>query len=366
MAAPSPATDPTPAQSKAPDPSNQDASGPPAAVPAEAGEAQDTPIEVDSIQFDSDKDSAFGDDMSSFTASLESSVVNYPYENGRRYHAFREGAYNLPNDEKENDRLDIVHHMVTLRLDGKLHLAPIGKNPQRVLDIGTGTGIWAIEMGDEYPSAEVFGNDLSPVQPNMVPPNVKFEIDDVESEWTYPAPFDYIHCRYMAVSIADWPALVRRCYENLKPGGWVEFHDFTFLYYSEDGSMTPDMPMAKWDRDGLDASAKIGRDGCPGPKIEGWVRDQGFVDVYHQRLKMPLGRWPKDELLKAIGTWNLLQTLEGLEAFSFALYTRVLGWSHDEVQVLMAKVRKDLRNPNIHAQYDMHVVYARRPETDAV
>ncbi len=26
-------------------------------------------------------------------------------------------------------------------LDGKLYLAPIGKNPQRVLDIGTGTGI---------------------------------------------------------------------------------------------------------------------------------------------------------------------------------------------------------------------------------
>lgn len=43
--------------------------------------------------------------------------------------------------------------------DGKLHLAPI-KNPHRILDIGTGTGIWAIDMADLYPSAEVVGTDI--------------------------------------------------------------------------------------------------------------------------------------------------------------------------------------------------------------
>jgi hypothetical protein len=55
-------------------------------------------------------------------------------------------ADNLPQQEK--DRLDMMHHLVTIRLDGKLHLAPIGKNPHRILDLGTGTGIWAIEMGE--------------------------------------------------------------------------------------------------------------------------------------------------------------------------------------------------------------------------
>ena len=38
--------------------------------------------------------------------------------------------------------------MAMLRMDNRLHLAPIGENPQRILDIGTGTGIWAIEMGE--------------------------------------------------------------------------------------------------------------------------------------------------------------------------------------------------------------------------
>jgi ubiquinone/menaquinone biosynthesis C-methylase UbiE len=34
--------------------------------------------------------------------------------------------------------------MLTLLLDGKLFLAPISPNPQKVIDVGTGTGIWAM------------------------------------------------------------------------------------------------------------------------------------------------------------------------------------------------------------------------------
>jgi ubiquinone/menaquinone biosynthesis C-methylase UbiE len=36
------------------------------------------------------------------------------------------------------------HAMVIHLCDGKLHFAPLD-NPQNILDIGTGTGIWAID-----------------------------------------------------------------------------------------------------------------------------------------------------------------------------------------------------------------------------
>lgn len=35
------------------------------------------------------------------------------------------------------------HHLWLLTLDDKLFLAPI-ENPQLVLDVGTGTGLWAV------------------------------------------------------------------------------------------------------------------------------------------------------------------------------------------------------------------------------
>ena len=55
--------------------------------------------------------------------------------------------------------------MLKVCLNGKLFLAPIDK-PARVLDIGCGTGIWAIEFGDEQPDAEIIGTDLSATQPS--------------------------------------------------------------------------------------------------------------------------------------------------------------------------------------------------------
>lgn len=38
-----------------------------------------------------------------------------------------------------------------------------------------------------------------------------------------------------------------------------------------------------------------------------------------------------------------------------ALYTRVLGWSPEEVQVFLAKVRDDMKSNRIHAYYKLLV-----------
>ncbi len=61
------------------------------------------------------------------------------YKNGRRYQNFRNGCYPIPNDAEESRRED-CKHMMLVELCGKLFYAPIGKNPQSILDIGTGNG----------------------------------------------------------------------------------------------------------------------------------------------------------------------------------------------------------------------------------
>lgn len=53
---------------------------------------------------------------------------------------------------------------MVLLCGGRLHIAPL-VHPKTILDIGTGTGIWAMEMADQYPESMIIGTDLSPVQP---------------------------------------------------------------------------------------------------------------------------------------------------------------------------------------------------------
>ena len=44
--------------------------------------------------------------------------------------------------------MDLAHHLYRMLLGGELHLAPIDKSTQRVLDLGTGTGIWCIDFAE--------------------------------------------------------------------------------------------------------------------------------------------------------------------------------------------------------------------------
>ncbi|KAF6833346.1 umta methyltransferase family protein [Colletotrichum musicola] len=298
---------------------------------------------------------------SNYSASVTSSVVDYPVEYGRRYHAYRPGSYKFPNDEFEMDRLDLAHAMMVKAIGSKLYLAPLEKEKiHDILDIGTGTGICtnsqkicrAVEMGDIFHNAEIIGNDLSAIQPEWTPPNVKFEIDDVESPWI-DKKYDYIMCRYMAASIKDWPKLVKNIFDHLNPGGWAEFQEMNSEYYSNDGSYNESHATYKWNQTFVNACSVMGRDACPAPKIRTWVHDAGFENISAKRIKSPLGPWPKDPFFKDLGMMNLCLTLDGLEAFSLKLFCDVLGREKDEVLVELAGVRSELKKGEFHALFDL-------------
>lgn len=65
---------------------------------------------------------------------------------------------------------------------------------------------------------------------------------------------------------------------------------------------------------------------------------------------------------KEVGAWNYLQIMEGLEAFTYALFTRNLGMSKAEVEVICANIRKEIKNPAMHAMFHLHVAYGQKPE----
>ncbi|OQV09648.1 Methyltransferase domain-containing protein [Cladophialophora immunda] len=318
------------------------------------------PIEVDRS---ADLDSAYGESIHSDLTSLASSITRGVWEYGRRYHSYGRSQYAFPNDDAEAERLDMQHAMQTHLLGDRLFWAPINPNPARVLDLGTGTGIWAIEFADMFPSAVVTGTDLSPIQPEWVPPNCSFEIDDAEAEWTWDeGTFDYIHNRNFVCAIRDWPKLIRQCYQFVKPGGWVEWHEKHPYLLSDDGSLPKDSALFQWGAKFFEASIQFGTDARSPQHLKRLMEEAGFVDVQEHILKLPVGSWPKDQRLKEVGLFETVNMTEGIQGLTIMLFTRCLHWTAAEVESFLLEVRRDVKNRAIHSYYHFYVVFGRRPE----
>ncbi|KAF2400542.1 S-adenosyl-L-methionine-dependent methyltransferase [Trichodelitschia bisporula] len=303
-----------------------------------------------------DEESLLGDD----TMTLASYITNYRYENGRRYHAYRDGAYWGPNDEPASEQMDLAHHMYALTLDQRLHLAPV-QNPGRILDVGTGTGIWAIDVADQYPDAYVLGVDLSPIQPEFVPPNCTFEVDDVTLDWVFDEGFDLIHIREMFGSIPNWSSFLQQAYQHTKPGGWVEIVEHSVHPVSDDDTVGPDHFYNLWGRTVIGLGEKFGKPFTIWEEAKGLMEEAGFVDVVEVRYKWPMNGWPADPLQKELGRWNQLRLKIGIEGFMLRLLTTVGGWSIERAQLFLAQMRKEISDYSTHAYLPGTVVYGRKP-----
>ncbi|KAH9243269.1 hypothetical protein K456DRAFT_1716874 [Colletotrichum gloeosporioides 23] len=286
------------------------------------------------------------------------SILDYRTENGRTYHRYKDGKYSYPNDETENDRLEMQHNLFLVTYDNKLGTAPpndtsLGVEVKRVLDVGTGTGVWAVEFGDEHPEAEVLGVDLSAIQPDFAPPNVKFEIDDIEEPWTFAQPFDYIHSRMMTSSLSDWRVYLQRCYESRPGPRWLLRDERDGPPLSDDGTLRPEHALHRYLALVFSALEKSGRAFQSIPALRGMMLDIGFRDVTMTKYKWPTNPWAKDAKHKKIGAWNNENLNAGVEAWAMAPFTRVHGWTRVEVQGFLVDVRKDLGDRRIHAYWPM-------------
>lgn len=91
----------------------------------------------------------------------------------------------------------------------KPYIAPI-EAPKNIIDLGTGTGLWASLVADWFdgayrPLANVVGIDLAPQQDSSVQTNLCFEVDDIMNDWATHTLFDLVHIRMLWGVINDWP-----------------------------------------------------------------------------------------------------------------------------------------------------------------
>ncbi|KAF3927404.1 hypothetical protein ABW21_db0205833 [Orbilia brochopaga] len=186
--------------------------------------------------------------------------------------------------------------------------------------------------------------------------SISFEVDDVESEWTHtPDSFDLIYSRYMLGSIQDWPRLFRQAYKALKPGGYLELLEPDATLRCDDGSLPPECHLAQWNNLFIDAAKKAGRPVTSARDHATAIKEAGYVDIHENILKLPNSPWAKDRHHKEVGGYHMANFLEALEGLSLRLFTHFHSMSVEEIQVLLAHTRKDLRNKAIHTYFNLSV-----------
>ncbi|KAF5010819.1 hypothetical protein FDECE_3028 [Fusarium decemcellulare] len=215
--------------------------------------------------------------------------------------------YNIPNDDQENERLDLQHHLFLLTLDSKLGLSPPNlprHKVKRVLDLGTGTGIWAMDFGDEHPEAEVEAMVLKIM---------------------------------MNFSVTNWTGYLRKGFENLAPGGYMEVQEIDAFHCSDDGTLTKDHALFRWCDHLRDAAGKLGRPYEKTENLKRFMAEVGFTDIHETLFKWPINQWPKDKRFKELGAWHNENSSSFLEAATLAPLTRGLGWSAEEVRTFLTE-----------------------------
>ncbi|PGH17806.1 hypothetical protein AJ79_00947 [Helicocarpus griseus UAMH5409] len=254
----------------------------------------------------------------------------------------------MPNDEEEQERLDLMHHLFLLSYDGELYHAPLPKTIGRALDIGCGTGIWVMDFADMHPEAKVIGTDLSAIQSGYVPQNVHFEVDDAEEDWQYSQPFDYIHIRGMGGAIANWQRLLQQAFDNLVPGGWVELVEFDAWASTDDNSLPESSAYYQFQTLLGKASELFGKPVNVAKYFRKFVETAGFTNIGEDNRKVPLSPWPTTRKERNLGNYMQMAMSESLEPYALALFTKMLNWDNIMIQALLAGARNDLKNMDYH------------------
>jgi hypothetical protein len=188
----------------------------------------------------------------------------------------------------------------------------------------------------------------------MIPPNLKFEVDDCTEPWLYkPATFDFIHVRSLYGCVADWPKFYKESLDHLKPGGWFEQVEMSVVPKSDDGTVSPGHIFEQWGKISVELGEKFGKSLQTVDESKKGIEDAGFINVVEQRWKLPIGGWTKDQKLKEVGLYNRIHWEQGIEGWCLYLLTHVMGWSIEEVQVYLAKMRTALKDRSIHAHQEV-------------
>ena len=95
--------------------------------------------------------------------------------------------------------------------------------------------------------------------------------------------------------------------------------------------------------------AKINADPDAPLHFHEYLRDAGFDNVTQTVLKIPTSPWPKDRRLKKVGALELMNLMEGAQAFLLRGYTKEFNKTREQLEMLLMRMRKELTTQKYHS-----------------
>ncbi|CAG8557938.1 6762_t:CDS:2 [Dentiscutata heterogama] len=297
-------------------------------------------------------------DGSETTDSESTQNDEFRYQDGRRYHNVEGAVYPMPNDEDEQDRLHLQHFLMRYLWQSNFS-APIDQilntSGAQVLDIGCGAGSWSFDMATTYPAVEIFGVDISPLQPTQIKPKnftyVKANV--LEGLPFEDNTFDYVYQRFMlyAYTKDDWPAVMNELVRVLKPGGFLELMEPS-PYLFNVGPVNERL----WNAPPV---KNRGVDPDIYQTLEMYPQNQDQLENVKKEIKtIRHGVNADNHQLNKVGINNLISIAAGMKAVT----TKLLQISDDEYDEMLKAAEKELYNSDSY--YYLVRVYASKVVND--
>ncbi|PIL25697.1 hypothetical protein GSI_11447 [Ganoderma sinense ZZ0214-1] len=321
----------------------------------------------DPYQSDDDDDDSNSDTSD---AVVEVSADEFPgyfqERGGRLFHSHGRSPYPLPVDAEEHQRQNGLNQLLR-RLIGDSSVGPVREllvdapgEQRRVLDLGTGTGEWVLDMAREFPRVRFYGVDIVPIATRYPPPNVTFEMHDIAEKFRYDSgSIDFVHARSISMAIRDYGGLLPEIARLLRPGGLFVSNEWARSPVMLDGSdIDIHAPStAEFFRAVRDTLRE--RRGIPtiAHKIPELLQDSGhFTNVSSCPFFMPTGPWHEDPGLRELGREN--RDMVELYARSMRAVLIDGPWAAQADTLIQGCINESWRVPGLGLLY--HTVHARR------
>lgn len=180
---------------------------------------------------------------------------------------------------------------------------------------------------------------------------------DCREEWDFHSKFDLVHTRLMnGFSIPSWPEFYAEAFTHIQPGGWIENQEFDLQFYSDDNTLNPNGPLARWTalwNHGIEVFGDSAR--CYPDYMKQCMQNAGFINVHVRPFKCPIAPWPKDKRLRQAGAYFFTGFIEHISGLSAKVFTNALGWTIEQMEVLCMEVRQECRQRSMHAYFPVYV-----------